>query len=103
MAHPWAVLGGLAVIAFAFVLVPVAASAYLRFRAPRLVRCPETLLAATVAIDARHAAWTAALSRPFVRVRGCTLWPWRAGCDQRCCDLPELREEGEPIRHEAIS
>lgn len=98
MTDPWAVLAGLAVVAFVFVLAPVAGSVYLRLRAPRWVRCPETYLPAAVAVDAGHAAWTAALSRPRVRVRSCTLWPRRAGCAQRCCDLPEISEEAEPLR-----
>jgi hypothetical protein len=98
MTEPWAVLGGLAVVAFVFVLAPVAGSVYFRLRAPQWLRCPETQWPAAVAVDARRAAWTAAFSRPRLRVRSCTLWPRRAGCDQRCCDLPELREEEQPIR-----
>lgn len=102
MSDPWAVLAGLAVVAFVFVLAPVAGSAYVRLRAPRWLRCPETHLPAAVAIDAGHAAWTAAFSRPLLRIRGCTLWPERAGCAQRCRELPEIAEEAEPLPRESL-
>jgi hypothetical protein len=96
MTDPWAVLAGLAVIAFAFVVVPVVGSVYTRLRAPRWLRCPEAQLPAAVAVDAGHAAWTEAFGRPRFRVRGCTLWPQRAGCAQRCCELPEISGDAEP-------
>jgi hypothetical protein len=90
MTDPWSVLGGLAVLAVLFVLAPVTGSVYLHFRSPRWLRCPETRQPAAVAVDARHAAWTAAFRRPLLRVRSCTLWPQRAGCAQRCCGLPVI-------------
>jgi hypothetical protein len=92
MTDPWAVLSGLAVVGIVFVVAPVAGSEYVRLRAPRWLRCPETHMPAAVAIDARHAAWTALWSRPRVRIRACTLWPRRAGCAQRCRDLPEVSD-----------
>jgi hypothetical protein len=103
MTDPWAVLAGLAVVAFVFVLAPVAGSVYSRLRAPRWLRCPETRMPAAVAVDARHAAWTAVWSRPLLRIRSCTLWPGRAGCAQRCCELPEISDDAarpgrEPLR-----
>jgi hypothetical protein len=103
MTDPWAVLAGLAVIAFVFVLAPVAGSVYVRLRAPRWLRCPETHMPAAVAVDARHAAWTALWSRPYLRIRSCTLWPRRAGCAQRCSELPEIADDAprprlQPLR-----
>jgi len=100
MTDPWAVLAGLAVVAFVFALAPVAGSVYLRLLAPRWLRCPETYLPAAVAVDAGRAAWTAAFGRTHLRIRSCTLWPQRAGCAQRCCDLPEISEEEEPLRRQ---
>jgi len=102
MTDPWAVLAGLVVVAFVFVLAPVAGSVYLRLRAPRWLRCPETHLPAAVAVDAGHAAWTAALSRPLLRIRNCTLWPRRSGCAQRCCELPEISSDTDPSRLERL-
>jgi hypothetical protein len=99
---PWTLLIGLALVALVFVLVPVAGGAYLRLRGLRLLRCPETRMPAAVGLDAAYAAWTAAFRRPLLRVRSCTLWPRRAGCAQRCCHLPELAAEGEPLRPTAV-
>jgi hypothetical protein len=103
MTDPWAVLAGLAAVAFVFVVAPVAGSVYFRLRAPQWLRCPETRMPAAVAVDARRAAWTAVWSRPLLRIRSCTLWPRRAGCAQRCCELPEIAEgpagpPGAPLR-----
>ena len=102
MTNPWSVLGGLALIAVVFVLAPVMGAVYFRFRGTRWLRCPETRMPAAVGLDAAYAAWTAAFRRPLLRVRSCTLWPRRAGCAQRCCDLPELAAEGEPLRPTAV-
>jgi hypothetical protein len=102
MTDPWTVLSGLAVVALAFVVAPVAGSVYVRLRAPRWLRCPETSMPAAVAVDARHAAWTAVWSRPLLRVRSCTLWPWQAGCAQRCCALPEISDGATRPRPEPV-
>jgi len=93
MTHPWAVLGGLALIAVVFVLAPVMGGVYLRLRGKRWVRCPETDLPAAVGPDAGYAALTAAFGEARVRVKSCTLWPRRAGCAQRCRDSAELSQE----------
>ena len=98
MTDPWTVLIGLALVAVVFVLAPVMGSVYLGLRGTRLLRCPETRTPAAVGLDAGYAAWTAAFRQPLLRVRSCSLWPRRAGCAQRCCDLPELAAEGEPLR-----
>jgi hypothetical protein len=93
MTDSWTVLTGLGAVAVVFVMAPVAGSVYIRLRAPRWLRCPETLMPAAVAVDARHAAWTPLWKRPRFRVRSCTLWPRRAGCAQRCCELPEISDD----------
>jgi hypothetical protein len=102
MTDPWTVLAGLALVAIVFVLAPVVGGVYLRLRKPHLVSCPETHMPAAVGLDAGHAAWTAAFRQPRLRVRSCTLWPRRAGCAQRCCELEELSGEGEPVHPTAV-
>jgi hypothetical protein len=77
-------LASIVVLGVVYVLLPVAGDAYVRFRGRRRVRCPEAGTAADVQLDARHAALTAALGDPDVRVAGCSLWPERAGCAQAC-------------------
>jgi hypothetical protein len=84
MAHPWLVLGGLALIALLLVLAPVVVGAYARFRGARHFRCPLAGVAVDVQLDAGHAALTAAYGRPALRISGCTLWPRRSWCAQAC-------------------
>jgi hypothetical protein len=98
MAHPWVLLGGLALIGVVFVLAPVMGSVYCRVRGTRWLRCPETGLPAAVGLDARHAAWIAAYREPFLRIRSCSLWPRRALCAQRCRRLPEIAGAETPLR-----
>ena len=40
-------------------------------------------------LDAKRAAFTAAFRHPVLRVKNCSLWPKRSGCQQSCLDLPE--------------
>jgi hypothetical protein len=83
---PWMLLLAMAGIAAFYVLVPIATEAFLRYRKPRIVRCPETGGAAEIRIDARHAAATAIPGPPEVRVEGCSRWPERECCDQACAE-----------------
>jgi hypothetical protein len=58
--------------------------AYRRFQEKRILTCPETKAAAVVQMDAGRFAATSLFTRPTVRVRDCSRWPARAGCDQAC-------------------
>ena len=84
MAAPWITLAAIAALAFVYVVAPIIADAFFRFRRKRTVGCPETGLAAEVEIDARHAAFTAVPGPPEVRVAQCSLWPDRKACEQKC-------------------
>ncbi len=74
-----------------FVLLPLGAHTFARYRAARVLPCPETGQRAQVGIDAARAAFTSAFGSPRLRARACSLWPARRGCAQRCLDLPEVR------------
>lgn len=84
MEHPWLTLAGILVIALVYVLAPVVADAYARFRGVRALRCPLAGLKVEVALDAGHAACTAAFGPPALRISRCTLWPRRTWCAQAC-------------------
>ena len=78
-------IGALAVLTVGL-LIPFAvmtARAYLRWREPRLVRCPQTGTIAHVDVDARTAAATATTGTTELHLRQCTLWP-RPSCVQAC-------------------
>lgn len=62
----------------------LACHAYLRYRRPRHVACPEVDAQPLVRADALHAALTAVAGCPDVRVASCELWPEAQGCGQRC-------------------
>jgi hypothetical protein len=74
------------IIAFGlfFVALPVAYDAYARYRHKTIVTCPEEQGPAEVSFDAPRAALGAALATSMLRIKGCSLWPRRAGCNQRC-------------------
>jgi len=84
MTAPWVLLLAIAGTAIFYVLVPIVAEVFARYRTPRILRCPETGGTAEVRIDARHAAATAVPGPPELRVAGCSRWPERKGCAQAC-------------------
>ena len=84
MSHPWIVLLAVVGVGFLYVLMPLAADTFRRFRSPRMLSCPETGGRAEVGIDASRAALSAAFGPPLLRVKRCSLWPERDRCNQHC-------------------
>src|SRR6185503_10341548 len=82
-----------------YLVVPFAAHAYLRYRGKRIITCPETRRPAAVQVDARHAALTAAISRPELRLKTCSRWPEREDCGQECLLQVELSPEDCLVRN----
>jgi hypothetical protein len=76
-----AVLVGLGV---SFVFLRRLTSAFLAYRGTRVVVCPENREVVAVRVDAGHAAWSAPLGRPDLRLESCARWPEKAGCGQDC-------------------
>ena len=84
MSAPWITLIAIAAVAVFYVLVPVAAEVFARYRRRRTVRCPETGTEAKVQVDAVLAALTAVPGPPDLRVEDCSFWPGRKDCAQTC-------------------
>jgi len=84
MTGPWPLLLAILGTSLLYVLAPIVAGVFARYRKPRIVRCPETGEAVMMRIDARHAAATSVFGPPEVRVTACSRWPEREGCDQAC-------------------
>jgi hypothetical protein len=84
MKDPWILIFVIVGTALLYVLAPIVAHVFTRYRKARIVRCPETGVTAEIQIDARHAAATAVPGPPELRVAGCSSWPERKGCDQAC-------------------
>ena len=74
-----------------YVVLPIVMFAYLNFRGPRTITCPETGLAEEIELDAWHAAVTAVPGPPRLHVAACTRWPLRAPCNQDCLATPAAR------------
>jgi hypothetical protein len=85
METPLLLIAALVATGLVFVVIPVGLDAYRRFRHRKVIVCPGTHQMAEVAPNAWGAAVTSALARtPIPRVRWCSLWPKRKGCDEKC-------------------
>ncbi len=73
-----------------FFVVRAGVSTYLEFRGARVITCPETKAPAGVEVDARHAAMTALLDDPELRLKDCSRWPEREDCGQECVKQIEV-------------
>lgn len=87
------VIGAIVGVGVFYVVVPIIASAYRRFRGTRVVTCPETRDSAAVEVDSRHAALTALLGGTELRLQDCSRWPDRQSCGQDCLRQIELAPE----------
>jgi hypothetical protein len=58
---------------------PSAIQLYSHFREPKVVTCTENGRFATVLVDAKMAAVTAAFGVPGLRIISCSLWPRACG------------------------
>ncbi len=94
MSAPWIVITSIIAVAVLYVLLPLVAETFRRFRGTRSVRCPIAGEEANIDLDARRAALTSAFGRVLLRVKECSLWPQRKGCAQDCVQLPEIGRGG---------
>ena len=90
MSAPGIVVAAIIALAAVYVLVPVAADTFRRFRTRKSLTCPVAGQEAEVGIDAGGAALTSVFGRALLRVKNCSLWPQRKGCGQDC-----VRSESE--------
>lgn len=73
--------------------VHAALRAYKLYGGIRVMACPESGQTAAMEVDALHAALTAALGRPRLRLRSCSRWPERRDCGSDCVKSFELAPE----------
>jgi hypothetical protein len=67
-----------------FVVAPVVADAYARYRSGKTLKCPETHGNAEVTLNTRRAALAGAFGKSVLRVKSCSLWPGKKGCAEKC-------------------
>jgi hypothetical protein len=86
--NPWVILAGIIALAVVFVALPVGLSTSSRYRRWKVVGCPRTYRRAVILVGRAGLAEALGI-RALRRVRDCSLWPARSGCDRRCLSLPE--------------
>ena len=84
MKNPLMLIGGIIAAGLLYNVLPFTLDVYRRFRYRKVVTCPETAGLAEVELKASRAAFTALFRRPELRVKSCTLWPGKRGCEQGC-------------------
>lgn len=82
--NPFILIAGIVAFGLLFVVAPVAIDAYRQFRHRKVITCPETHGLAEVNLKTGLATFGAAFGRPAMRVRSCSLWPKKKGCDEKC-------------------
>jgi len=80
-------------LAALYFIVPIVVRTLIRYRGKRVITCPETRKPAAVEVDAGHAALTAAVSHPDLRLKSCSRWPERDDCGQECLLQVQLSPE----------
>jgi nucleotide-binding universal stress UspA family protein len=99
--NAWPVLGAIVLVGIVFVLIPVAAEAYARFRRPWRLPCPEEGVEAQIRVSPAQAARAEILGRRDLEITRCSLWPERQRCAQACLGLPAAQwrrpRPGEPL------
>jgi hypothetical protein len=90
--NPLLLIAGILAMGLVFVFAPVFIDAYRKYRFRKVVTCPQTHGLAEVNLKAGRGALAAAVGRPVIRVKNCSLWPKRQGCDENCVaeHWPEL-------------
>jgi hypothetical protein len=65
---------------------------FCRLRGPHEVLCPDDEKPAVIQMRAWHGAMTSVVDGPEGRIRSCSRWPEKSGCDQGCLrEIPRLR------------
>jgi nucleotide-binding universal stress UspA family protein len=103
--NPGIVLLALVVIALVYVVGPVAAAAFWRWRRPWRLTCPRTGTVAQIRTAAVRASVAEVLGRR-AEIERCSLWPALRGCRQECRALPvtsqrQMRRGEAPPRERA--
>jgi hypothetical protein len=99
MSNPILLIVAAAAVAALYWIWRTAGSAYLKFRGPSVITCPENRQPAGVNVDARHAAATAVSGRPDLRLSTCSRWPERADCGRECLRQIEAAPEDCLVRN----
>jgi len=84
-------------LALLYVALPVGVAMWSAWRRPRITRCAAIPAEAIIRVRRAGLAEVAGC-RALRRVAGCSLWPWRQGCEQRCLEAPDEAMRVLPLR-----
>lgn len=84
METPLITIAAITVLGVVYVTLPIFSDYFRRYRRKRVLKCPETGMVVEVDINARRAAISSLFGKPVLKVRNCTLWPWKENCGQSC-------------------
>jgi hypothetical protein len=90
--NPLLLIAGIVAFGLVAVVAPIVIDVFRQYRDRKAVTCPQTHGVAEVSLSTGLAALGAAVGRPVIRVKNCSLWPERKGCDEHCVseNWPEL-------------
>ena len=100
MLRVFLLIAGVIALGLYFMVAPAVVSTYRRHRGRRTIVCPETDQIVDIEFKAGRAGVMAALGKPELRVKWCSLWPRRKGCTEQCAksDWPTAREPSDRDR-----
>jgi len=104
--NSWIAILGIVIIAIVYVAVPVGLSMYHRYRRWKIVTCPAVYRPAAILIGRAGLAEALGI-RSLRRIRGCSRWPERYGCDRRCLaasddEIHDAPSVSIPVRRDAL-
>ena len=84
METAWITIAAITVLGMVYVTLPIFIDYFRRYHLKKVLKCPETGESVEVDLDAPRAAFSSLFGKPVLKVRNCTLWPWRGSCSQSC-------------------
>lgn len=84
MKTPLILMAAVVTLGVVYVLLPLVVHTFQRFRRRKVVTCPETEELVEVTLNAKRAALASAFHKPLLRVKNCSLWPKKKGCEEEC-------------------
>ena len=77
-------IAGVSALALYFVITPMVAGRYRRYRGSKTFVCPETGEIVDVDLKAGRAGLMSVFGTAPARVKWCSLWPRKEGCAEEC-------------------
>lgn len=80
----WLLISAVIALEIYFVIAPIMAGTYRRYRGLKTLVCPETGQIVEVKLKAGRASLMSLFDAEVARVKWCSLWPRKKGCSEEC-------------------